>query len=285
MANKGNIIALLRKEAGYTQKSLAKALNVTDKAISKWERGICLPETSLLPRLSRLLDADIELLLSKGDPADEWEGVIDLRNYEIDLSQVIYDKPQVYLFLSHFLLLGIKRIHVFTSNENRHYLSSALFRTLGFEFDSRLPSDKNLMILRTPCFLFGSDLTRQFQTAMVTGNPTKLVLENGAETFLFCPKSYFELYERNPELFSKKAESRTLGRGMMCITMDNADKNIEVAQFIQMYQRHAQIPIFSLEEIAVKQSILTVGQALRLAEKKPYYVLLSKWLKKFDSKP
>ena len=62
--SKGNIIAELRREAGYTQKTLAEALHITDKAVSKWERGLSLPDVSILPKLSLLLGADMSLLLA-----------------------------------------------------------------------------------------------------------------------------------------------------------------------------------------------------------------------------
>lgn len=44
MANKsmGEIISTLRREKGMTQKELADMLNITDKAVSKWERGVSL---------------------------------------------------------------------------------------------------------------------------------------------------------------------------------------------------------------------------------------------------
>jgi len=60
----GAFIASRRKELGLTQQALANKLYVTDKAISKWERGISLPDITLLKKLSKILQVDIEDILS-----------------------------------------------------------------------------------------------------------------------------------------------------------------------------------------------------------------------------
>ena len=57
-------ISYLRKRAGFTQKDLAERLGVSDKAVSKWERGLGLPDVSLLGKLSILLDTDTDSLLA-----------------------------------------------------------------------------------------------------------------------------------------------------------------------------------------------------------------------------
>ena len=64
MNETGKIIQELRINAGFTQKTLAEALHITDKAISKWERGLCLPDITLLPKLSLLLDVDMDVLIA-----------------------------------------------------------------------------------------------------------------------------------------------------------------------------------------------------------------------------
>ena len=64
----GSLIRALRREAGMTQRELAEALGVTDKAVSKWERGLGCPDVSFLPQLSRLFGVDLEKLL-QGDLA------------------------------------------------------------------------------------------------------------------------------------------------------------------------------------------------------------------------
>ena len=58
-----NIVAY-RKSSGMTQAKLAQQINYSDKAVSKWERGKGCPDVSLLPELSRILEVDLEGLLS-----------------------------------------------------------------------------------------------------------------------------------------------------------------------------------------------------------------------------
>ena len=60
----GLIIKQLRKEKGMTQLQLADRLMVSDKAVSKWERGLGCPDVSLLNELSAILGVELEGLLS-----------------------------------------------------------------------------------------------------------------------------------------------------------------------------------------------------------------------------
>lgn len=59
----GKLILGLRMEKGLTQKQLADEMNISDKAISKWERGLGCPDVSLLHRLSEVLNVNIEKIL------------------------------------------------------------------------------------------------------------------------------------------------------------------------------------------------------------------------------
>lgn len=60
----GKLILTLRQEKGLTQKALADAMNISDRTISKWERGIGCPDVSLLRDLSDILEVNIEKILS-----------------------------------------------------------------------------------------------------------------------------------------------------------------------------------------------------------------------------
>lgn len=59
----GAFVAQLRKEQGMTQKNLAEKLYISDKAISKWETGVSIPDVSLLIPLSELLGITVTELL------------------------------------------------------------------------------------------------------------------------------------------------------------------------------------------------------------------------------
>lgn len=60
----GNLILKLRKEKNLTQKQLADAMNISDRTISKWERGLGCPDVSLLTELSDILNVNIRDILS-----------------------------------------------------------------------------------------------------------------------------------------------------------------------------------------------------------------------------
>ena len=64
----GAVLRALRRELGLTQRQAAERLGVTDKAVSKWERGLGCPDVSLLPQLSQLFQVDLARLL-QGDLA------------------------------------------------------------------------------------------------------------------------------------------------------------------------------------------------------------------------
>lgn len=73
MANKtiGEVISFLRKEKGMTQSDLAEKMNVTEQAVSKWERDQAYPDISTVPKLAELLGLTADDLL-KGRIPDSY---------------------------------------------------------------------------------------------------------------------------------------------------------------------------------------------------------------------
>lgn len=67
----GALIAAIRRERNMTQAELAARLHVTDKAVSKWERGAGLPDISLIEPLAAALDISVlELMQGRRIPAE-----------------------------------------------------------------------------------------------------------------------------------------------------------------------------------------------------------------------
>lgn len=67
----GKQIAERRKAKGLTQKALAEALHVTDKAVSKWERGINFPDLGLIEKLAEELETTPAVLLCLEEAPNE----------------------------------------------------------------------------------------------------------------------------------------------------------------------------------------------------------------------
>lgn len=90
----GAFIAQLRKAKNMTQKDLAEKLNITDKAVSKWERGMSLPDITILPDLSGILDITVTELLNGEKENNEEDSCSDNSN-ETVLAAIQYANGEV----------------------------------------------------------------------------------------------------------------------------------------------------------------------------------------------
>ena len=85
----GDFIRTLRREGNMTQKDLAERLNITDRAVSKWERGVCAPDIGLLEPLAEVLGTTVpELIRGERDvqppePEQQTQTVIDFSKRQI----------------------------------------------------------------------------------------------------------------------------------------------------------------------------------------------------------
>lgn len=70
----GRFICTKRKEKKLTQSKLAELLGITDRAISKWETGVCMPDSGIISELCNILGITINDLFS-GE-------VVDMKQYE-----------------------------------------------------------------------------------------------------------------------------------------------------------------------------------------------------------
>ncbi len=61
----GENIKILRKQKGFSQETLAQQLNVVRQTVSKWEKGISVPDAEMLNSLSELFEVPVSTLLSR----------------------------------------------------------------------------------------------------------------------------------------------------------------------------------------------------------------------------
>lgn len=110
----GNFIALLRKNKGYTQAELAEKLDVSTNAISKWERGVCMPDVSKLDFVAEILGVSVMELI-KGEKNNETqtnkitkkEIIFCINNFALSfkMKMVIFSSIFLIVFLILLLLL------------------------------------------------------------------------------------------------------------------------------------------------------------------------------------
>lgn len=270
----GKAIASLRKEAGYTQAALAEALEVSDKAVSKWERGIACPDISLLPKLSVLLDTDIEGLLN-GEiitRGSKWKGILVLD--ELACMQV-YSKPLVYLLLQNFLLVGIKDILIIGGEVEEllgtgeqygvkfHYsngvLANALLKNKSFIIF-------NTMIIFGNTLIYGANLTRKYQGMMFHVDDA-VMMKTYSGTMLpiiFCQEKQWERVRNKLSYWESTADmvkdiqpiEKAFTRGVVALPMNDNDQILTAGHFVQIIELSEGREIANLEEIARSRGLI-----------------------------
>ena len=98
----GKFIKEKRKEKKITQSELAEKLNVTDRAISKWENGICMPDSGIITELCKILNITINDLFS-GEVVDMKDSEKRLEKNLIEIIKLKEHKDKQLLSLEIFI--------------------------------------------------------------------------------------------------------------------------------------------------------------------------------------
>lgn len=253
----GRSIAFLRKRYRMTQRALADCLHISDKAVSKWERGLAIPDVSLLGKLSVLLDTDIESIL-EGNIASfdvRWDGVLEM-NYPqgISASTLLYDKPAVYLQLSYFMLAGITDISVLGKDSDVEWVKAQLAdgELLGISLRYGEEQDAGEHVAGTMrvhglSFLYGKDLTKSFRRILY-GAPSSHTLENyqGIELGI--------QFERVQTI--QKRDHTKLERGVVAFPIQSLQDLHTASSLIHLIQQSMNENICALPEIAYHRGLL-----------------------------
>ena len=120
----GNFIKELRSEKGLTQKELGEKLNITDKAISKWERGISFPDIAVLNSLADFFAVDVSELLNGERGKKE----------KIDIDKKIEEAVEKYKDIENKRNIKIRRIKKYVGIASLVVFILTLLLQLGYYF-------------------------------------------------------------------------------------------------------------------------------------------------------
>ena len=106
----GRFISQKRKEKGITQSDLSEKLYVTDRAVSKWENGICMPDSGTIPELCKILDITINDLFS-GEIVNMRENETKLEENLLEMTRLKESKDRQLLHME--VVIGVVTIITF----------------------------------------------------------------------------------------------------------------------------------------------------------------------------
>ncbi len=149
----GKFIAEQRKIKGLTQEDLAERLGITKNAVSKWERGLCLMDMSLLKPLSEILEVSINEILA-GEKIEEKD--IEKKSEEniIKLTELVNLKSMKYGIMGMVLFSIILMIIAFLKDTNMSSIVSLLCAYNCVTFLSRYKIGKDKADLLTGILFF-----------------------------------------------------------------------------------------------------------------------------------
>ena len=268
----GKTIAYLRSLYGMTQKQLADSLYVTDKAVSRWERGIGAPDISYLTKLSIILDTDIETLLD-GNLSRfnlKWKGLLFLNYPElITPDTLLFSKRIVYYQVSFFALAGISDIKIAGKKgdilisqkilgSGEQYGLKISYECFDSTFDKYILSCKEetgTFLIDGLDFLYGKDVTRSFRRAMYhSSSPVLMKNQQKKPTAFrfFPPKSLNE----NTSYQNVQYSNYFFENGVVSFPIKNTADLLDASNLMQLIKKQNSVKIGDLKEIATVRGMI-----------------------------
>ena len=241
----GNYIARKRKEKGLTQLELGNKLSVTDKAISKWERGLGLPDVTILTELAKVLDTSVSNILNGEDNTKD----IDIDEKLESIKKEINNKNKkkiILIIIISLLLIGIIIINNISYGYNIkrvHYLHAGINKDIHIG----IPKTSFMMKYNDKSYSF-----KNFRNKNVLENEVKKYLKT--LKYLSCNDTIY--YYNQEDDFSITAYavdnhilyntvSYTIANGDYC----NSDKMKEYADILGGLRRMRSMNYYSTDPV------------------------------------
>ena len=150
----GDFIADARKRKGMTQQKLADQLHVTDKAVSKWERGLCFPDLTLMENLAAALDLTLPELITcqrHVEVTSETAAVHSLLDISGNILQTQRKKFWIHAITILMLALTLAVGILYTSNNITGFHRSTVFMKQTVGTDHFIYIEDNAQLIRLQC--------------------------------------------------------------------------------------------------------------------------------------
>lgn len=210
----GRIISEARKKKGLTQTQLSRKLHVSDKAVSKWERGLCFPDISLLIPLTEILDISLfELLkgekMKKEEVEDALKETINYSNKEIKknkkraLTLFSIVAISIIIFVSITLTITIRDKQIISSISSRDTLHNiSTFSNLKTNSDEE--NTENIL----------SNLALDWKERIFDVKEDKITIKYN-ETYKNIVKAYGDIYVKKSLIYNAS---------VLFVTMEDINK-------------------------------------------------------------
>ena len=158
----GKVISKQRKKLHLTQKDLSEKLYVSDKAVSKWERGLCFPDISILLPLTEVLEISLyDLLKGKTEKTDVEEilkTTVEYSEHEINrkkkkhlvISATVMTVLLVIGLFAFFKMQKRTEIHAVTDRDTVYGIECFTDAVIGTEEDWQNGEKKENILTRLP---------------------------------------------------------------------------------------------------------------------------------------
>ena len=183
----GRFIAERRKKANLTQMQLADKLGITDKAVSKWERGVAMPDTSIMLELCELLGISVNELLSgeKMDMEIKYQQneqlLLDLAKELEDKNKKVWTSMWMILILSTIALLAGITTSIFLIPKGIWTLITVLLSCVVFVIPCYYALKLEISVGAYKCKNCGHEIVPTYKEAM-------MAMHRGTTRHLKCPK-------------------------------------------------------------------------------------------------
>lgn len=180
----GKFIAERRKNANLTQMQLAEKLNITDKAISKWERGITMPDVSIMLELCDILGISVNELLSgkkieqTNDDGDKL--LLDMAKEIEQKNKTIWTSMWVVMIVSILALVLTLFISAFLIPEGPWQLVIIILSCLIFLIPCFYALKLEVSVGAYKCKNCGYEIVPEYKEAM-------MAMHMGTTRYLKCP--------------------------------------------------------------------------------------------------